>query len=373
MKKCKGMLLYIAMIAVMMFYFTIFASADVVTSNKLYSSEDIELSDDVVKVLESVGFNDFSAEEFCNISIKDSFIAVFDVFKGSLKKPFSCMVFIVGIIIICSVGAGFVQQNSSLSAYFDSVVVLIIVLYAFLNITKCIENAVAAMYSTGILMKSLIPTTALLTAVSGNPTMAVSYNAVMMYCAEIISAVCRDFLSPLLCCFASVSVCMSVNASNFNSDSVFNFFKKVISVVLGLCGTVFTGLLALKDVLAVGADKIAVKSVKFVIGSTIPVIGSALSEGLSSVLASVSLMKNIYGTIGIIVIITLTLPAVSELILWTFVFYVTEYTAQVLGLGGVAKALSSLRYVLSMLLSILLFVIYILIVSSAMIMLLGNK
>lgn len=373
MKKCKGLILCIVTVCVMVFCFTISVSAENVTSNKLYNSDDIELSDEVAEVLKSVGFDDFSVEEFCNISIKDAFDAVIDIFKGSLKKPFSCMFFIVGIIIICSVGAGFVQNNSSLSAYFDSVVVLVIVLYAFLNITQCIENAAASMYSTGILMKSLIPTTAFLAAVSGNPTLAVSYNAVMMYCAEIISAVCRDFLSPLLCCFASVSVCMSVNAANFNSDAIFNFFKKIIGVVLGLCGTVFTGILALKDVLAVGADKIAIKSVKFVIGSTIPVIGSALSEGLSSVIASVSLMKNIYGTIGIIVIIVLTFPSVSELILWTFVFYVTEYTAQVLGLGGVAKALSSLRYVLSMLLSILLFVTYILIVSSAMIMLLGNK
>ena len=373
MKKCKGIALCGVIVVVMVFNFTIFASAKNMTSNKLYNDGNIELGDDVEDVLKSVGFADFSVEEFCNISIKDSVIAVFDIFNGSLKKPFSCMFYIVGIIIISSVGAGFVQQNKSLSAYFDTVVVLIIVLYAFLNMSQCIKSSVAALYSTGILMKSLIPVTAGLVAVSGNPTLAVSYNAVMLYSTEIISAVCRDFLSPLLCCFASVSVCMSVNASNFNSDSVFNFFKKVVGVVLGLCGTVFTGILALKDILAVGADKIAVKSVKFVIGSTIPVIGSALSEGLSSVLASVSLMKNIYGTIGIIVIITLTLPAISELILWIFVFNVTEYTAQVLGLGGVAKALSSLRYVLSMLLSILLFVIYILIVSSAMIMLLGNK
>ena len=360
-------------VVIMLYSFTLFASAEMVSSEELYNGFDFVISDDVREVLESAGFEDFSAKKLSNISILDSFSAIFDVFKGSLKKPFSCLFFLTGIIILCSVGTGFVQQNKSISEYFDSVVILVIMLYSFLNVTDCISNAVIAMHSTGVMMKSLIPATAMLAAFSGNPSLAVSYNAVSMYCAEVISAVCRDFLGPVLYSFSAVSVCMSVNATTFNADYVLNAMKKVVGVVLGFCGTVYTGVLALKDVLAVGTDKIAVKSVKFVLGTTVPVIGSALSEGLSSVVASISLMKNVYGTIGIIVIITVTLPSVCEMILWILTFSLTEYISQALGLGNVAKSFSALKYVISMLLSILLFVVYILVVSSAMIMLLGNK
>lgn len=370
--KCKDVLLHTILIAVMLFCFTISVSAKNMLSEKLYSERNIELSEEVQNVLESLGFEEFSAEEFSSISIADSFQTIINIFKGSMQKPFTCMCSLIGIILLCSLAAGFIRQNQSISAYFDTVVTLFITLAAFVNVIQCLADSVASMYSAGVLMKSLIPATAALAAFSGSPALAVSYNAVSMYCAEIISAVCRDFLTPVLCAFSAVSVCMSVN-STFNSDSILSAVKKVISVLLGLSGTVYTGVLALKDVLAVGIDKVAVKGVKFVLGSTVPVVGSALSEGLSSVIASVSLMKNIYGTIGIIVIVAVTLPAICEMLLWMIAFSVTEYTAQALGLSGVSKALSSLRYVVSMMLSILLFTIYILIVSSAMIILLGNK
>ena len=370
--KCKVFILHTLTVAVMLFCFTIFVSAENATVNNLYSDFNVELSEEVEDVLRSLGFEEFSAEEFSNITISDSFKTIFDIFNGSMQKPFSCMCSLIGIILLSSVAAGFIAQNKSIGAYFDTAITLFVSVYAFTGVIQCIADAVASMYSGGILIKSLIPATAILTAFSGSPSLAVSYNAVSMYCAQIITAVCRDFLTPVLCVFSAVSVCVSVS-SVFNYDGILNAVKKCISVILGFIGTVYTGILALKDIFASGIDKIAVKGVKFFIGSTVPVVGSALSEGLSSIIASVSLMKNVYGTIGIMVIVAVTLPAVCEMLLWLVSLYVSEYTALALGLNNVSKGISSLRYVISMMLSILLFTVYILIVSTAMIMLLGNK
>lgn len=370
--KCKVFLLNGVFIIVMLFSFTFYSSAKTQINEDFYSDYNVELSQEVIDVLEDIGFEDFSAEEFSKISLSDTFRTIFDIFKGSMKKPFIAMCSLLGIILLCAVAVSFIQHNQSITAYFNSIITLFVAFVAFANAVQCISDSVAAMYSAGILMKSLIPATAVLAALSGSPAMAVSYNAISMYIAEIISAVCRDFLSPVLCAFAAVSVCVSVN-SGFNSEALLNSIKKFIGVALGLSGTIYTGILALKDVLAVGIDKVAVKGVKFILGTAVPVVGSALSEGLSSVIASVSLMKNTYGTIGIIVIIAVTLPAISELILWQLTFSVTGYAAQSLGLDGVAKSLTSLRYVMTMMLSILLFLIYILIVSAAMVILLGNK
>lgn len=370
--KCKVILLNIALLSVMLFCFTVSVSAESVHNESVYKNYDIELSDEVKNVLESLGLEDFSAEEISNISISDTINSIIDVFKGSLQKPFTCMCSLLGIILLCSVSCSFLNTGQSLSVYFDSLVTLFVAFASFSYAVECISSAVAAIHSAGVLMKSLIPATAALVAFSGTPAMAVSYNAVAMYCAEIISAVCRDFLTPVLCVFSAVSVCMAINSA-FNSDAFLNAAKKLVSILLGLAGTVFTGVIALKDLLAVGIDKVAVKGVKFILGSSVPVVGSALSEGLSSVIASVALMKNTYGAIGIIVIITVTLPAICELILWLITFSVTGYAAQALGLNGVSKAVTSLRYVMSLMLSILLFSIYILIVTAALVILLGNK
>ncbi len=370
--KCKVFFLNIVFIVVMLLSFTLNSSAKTEIDENFYSKYNVELTEDVIEILHSVGFKDFSPEEFSKISLSDTFSTILNIFKGSMKKPIVSMFSILGLVILCAIVCSFVQHDQNFSDYVNSIITLFVSLVAFADAVRVISDSVAAIYSTGILMKSLIPATAVLTALSGTPSMAVSYNAISMYCAEIISAVCRDLLTPVLSAFAAVSVCFSVN-SVYNSESLLSAIKRFIGIALGLIGTLYTGILSLKDVLAVGIDKVSVKGVKFILGSSVPVVGSALSEGLSSVIASVSLMKNTYGAIGIIVIITVTLPAICELILWQLTFSVTGYTAQALGLNAVAKSLTSLKYVISMMLSVLLFTVYVLVVSAAMVILLGNK
>ncbi len=370
--KCKAILLYILLLSVMLFTFTIKAECQTLNNTENNDNFDIELSDDVEKVLESVGITDITVEKISNISLADTFRAILNIFKGSLKKPFSLTYLLIGILIISAVGNGYVNGKTGFQQYFSMASSLFVALFSFSGAADCVDTAVDSMYSCGLLMKSLIPVVAALTTAMGTPSVALSYNAVSMYCAQVITAVCRDFLSPVVCVVMVVSVCTGVN-SIFNFTPVISGIKKFVNVSLGLCGTVFTGILALKDVLAVGIDKVAVKGVKFVIGSAVPVVGSALSEGLSSIVASVALMRNTYGTIGIIVVIAVTLPAICELILWIASFSVSGYVAQTLGLGNISSILENIRYVLSMLLSILLFTVYILIISSAMIILLGGS
>lgn len=370
--KCKAFLLYVALSCVMLITFTVKCECKEIELSENNSILDIELSEDVKQVLESVGITDITVEKLSQISFSDTIRAVADIFKGSLKKPFISLYSLIGILIFSAVGSSYVNGRIGFQKYYDTASSLFVALFSFSGAVECIDTAVDSMYAGGIMMKSLVPVVAALTTAMGTPSMAISYNAVSMYCAQVISALCRNVFSPVICVLMVISVCTGIN-SLFNFTPVLNSVKKFVNVGLGLCGTVFTGILALKDVLAVGIDKVAVKGVKFVIGSAVPVVGSALSEGLSSIIASVSLMRNTYGTIGIIVVIAVTLPAVCELIMWIVTFSVSGYVAQTLGLVNISSILESIRYVLSMLLSILLFTVYILIISSAMIILLGGS
>lgn len=365
---CKAIILFITLVLVMFFTFTLSVSADDDLNNAIQS----ELSDEVKEVLESIGFSDISAESIMNISVVDVFRSIAGVFRGSLDVPLKTMAVLLGLMIAVAVIYGVASGNSGIRRYSDSVCSMCIVLVAFSGSITCIDAALDSLYTAGILMKSLIPVVAAFAAFSGNPTVAVSYNSISMYCAQLIVYLCSDIFSPVVCIFSAVSVCTGIN-DLINAKPLLEGIKKSINVLLGLIGTVYTGILALKDVFAVGIDKVAVKGVKFVIGSAVPVVGSALSEGLSSVIASVSLMRNTYGTIGIIVVTAVTLPAVCELILWSAVFAFSGYGAAALGLNKVSAVLEYIRYSVTIMLSLLLFSVYILIVSSAMIILLTGK
>ena len=95
--RCKVVLLNIYMIGVMLVGFTINVSAEVAYSDV---ADEIQLPDDVQDVLRSIGFTEFTAEKISNISIIDTFRAIVDIFKGSLKTPIETLCGLIALIIV---------------------------------------------------------------------------------------------------------------------------------------------------------------------------------------------------------------------------------------------------------------------------------
>ena len=373
---CKVFLLCSILCCVMLFSFTASAEESADISGEIYEKgiENLmeSVDDDVYDILKSLGVEEFSPEDFINIGLDDSFKLVFDIFRGSLTEPLKCLCSLLGVVIMTAAAGSFIDEKGSFKIYFDSVTVLFSGLLAFSMAEQCIKSVASSLYSVGTALKALIPIMAAVTAYSGNPALAVSYNAVALYSAEIINALCQDFLTPVLCMVAAVSVCGSVNVSA-DFSPLLSGAKKIINIILGLCGTVFTGILTVKDVLAASVDKVSVKSLKFLLGSAVPIVGGSVSEGFSSVLASVSLMKNTYGMLGIIIIGVMVFPALCQLILWMAAFILASYAASSLGQSKTASVISSLQFVLSMLLSVLIFITYISVISTAMVILMAGK
>lgn len=370
----------IIMIAVMFISFAVLCDAKgnllYAESNSLYSDNVDELlsllDDDTIELLNSLGIDNYSPENIGNISIKDAFSALIGIFSGAFQEPFVCLCSVFGLIIMISLAESYISKESEFSDFIEFLGSMFVSLLIFSNAVECISDSVAALHTVSVLTKALIPVMAAITAFAGAPAMAVSYNAAALYSAEIISGICVDFLTPLLCIFAAMAVCGAVNSS-VKINPILAMIKKIFSVILGLSGTVFTGIIAIKDVLASGIDKVSVKGIKFILGSSVPVVGGVLSEGLSSVISAAVLMKNAYGIFGIIVIAVVSLPVICELLLWLAALTGASYAAEAFSQDKTAGILSSLKFVFSMLLSLVLFSVFILIISTAMVILMSSK
>lgn len=377
MKKiCKVFILNSIIIAVMLIAFTVNCLARGSKDDYIYSDSTNEivnsLESDAVSILNELGLEDYSPSDLNEISLKSVFNTFLRIFKGAYKVPFSFLCLLLGLIIINAVAGCYISKNGAMSEYFDTVSVLFAALLIMSKVIGCISDAVNSMYSLSIVMKMLIPVMAVMTSFSGSPAAAVSYNAITLYSAEIMSELCNGILTPVLCVFACVSVCCAVNNS-VKIAPILEMIKKAVNVALGLFGTVFTGIIGIKDVLSSGIDKVSVKGIKFILGSAVPVVGGSLSEGLSSVIASISLMKNSYGVFAIIIAAVSVVPVIIEILLWLAVLSLSSYAASSLGQNGTAGILNSLKFVLSILLSMILFCVYIFIISTAMVMLLSGK
>lgn len=375
-KYLQRILLVTLFVGVMFFYFTVFACAENVKSDELYT-EDMQdlfdgLNDDVRDALASIGIESLSSEELTEISFGNVFQLLFGFLKRGAKAPLSCMGTLFCLLVLNAVAGSCILPKDGLRDYFETVGVLFASLLLFSQVISCVTSSAAALTAVVSFTKLLVPIMAAIAAFLGNPTMAVSYQAGTLYSAEIISSVCCDFLVPILCIFSAAAVCAAANRV-VRINSILSMVKTLFHTVLGLAGTVFTGILALKNILAVNIDRVSFKGIQFVLGSAVPVVGSTLSEGLSSLIAAAGLMKSTYGIIGILVIVITVLPSVCELLIWLLGLTAIGYAAQALDQNSTASVIESLRFVLSMMLSLILFAVYLLIVSTGMIILMHAK
>src|SRR5690606_2094904 len=86
--------------------------------------------------------------------------------------------------------------------------------------------------------------------------------------------------------------------------------------LLGVCLTVFLGVISVQAATAAAADGIAIRTAKYVAGNFIPVVGRMLSDATDTVLGASLLVKNTVGLAGVIILILLcAFPALKILAL----------------------------------------------------------
>ena len=357
------------------FCFSVTVSAEDISSEKFYQTvvDNItdNLDDETIEILESLGFRNYTPDEISDLSLKETLSVFFEIFTDNLKEPFEFVCISLVIIIFCSLSGGILGSQSKSGGYFESVSVIFISLIAFSNIIDLITKTVAVIKIVCGLMKLLLPVLTAIIAFSGKPALALSSGSVSLYISEVIIAVCNDFLSPLLCVFAAFSLCASANG-NINISPVINLVKKVFSIILGFLGTVYSGVLTLRDVIAAGTDKITVKGIKFVLGSAVPIVGSTISDGFTAVLSALTLFKNTFGILGIIVCVILILPVLSRIVLWILSLMISEYISLTFGKDTISHVFASLRYVITMLLTLLCFMIFVFLISVSSVMITGG-
>ncbi len=173
-------------------------------------------------------------------------------------------------------------------------------------------SAGATLLHTGAtFMKAFLPVYAGLVAFSGAPAAAFGAQSLVFALCETLSAFAETLCVRVsgiflgLCCAFSLSD--HVKMQRFLSGA-----NRAMTWVLGLSCTVFTGVLGAKSVLSAAVDTAAGKSVRFLLGSAIPIVGAAMSDAYSSLVASIYLIRGSFAAVGVAVLLTLHVPVLVQ-------------------------------------------------------------
>ena len=146
---------------------------------------------------------------------------------------------------------------------------------------------------------------------AGAITQAAAFQPVITASVYVMSLIVREWVLPLTYFSALLAV-----VNNLSGRIELGNLNKMIQsvsrwILVGIL-TVFSAILTFYGLTAGSLNAVAAKSIKFAVGSLVPVVGGLLSDTVETVISGAGLLKNAVGTAGMITVIAITaLPIIK--------------------------------------------------------------
>ncbi len=278
---------------------------------------------------------------------------ILDFITGGIKQPLKTGVIITGVILITAALTAFGGNSYANTAIYSAVLAITVIISG--DIWQSVSTAVNTVKGSSSFMLSFVPVFATVTALSGKAVTAASMSALLLSATEVVAFVASFAILPLMGGYLALSISTGVSPLLDNTGLV-DSIKKISMWILSLLGTLFIGILSIQTTVNSAADSVTLRTAKFILGTSVPVAGGVLSEAVSTVSASVGLLRSSIGIYGVVALIMLLLPILIELIIWRCVLFVTTAFGELFSLNKISCVLKAVDSMLSVLVGVVLLV-----------------
>lgn len=275
--------------------------------------------------------------------------------KAAAGQPLLLLTTSLGVILLCALLDSFKSSFAAQShERVFSVVSVICVSAAVIGpIAQAILRTAELLREMSGFLLSFIPVYVGIVTASGKPVSGAAYNACLVGTAEVISRLAATVLVPLLGVYLAICL-MGAASREIDMQGISKLVKNVVITALSLLLTVFVGLLGIQGTVAAAADTVTAKTLKFAIGSFVPVVGGAISEALGTLQGCMGVIRSAVGGFGIIAVAAAFLPPVLSILMMQLALSIAGGVGETLGVRQVSGLMKSASSVLSVLLGILL-------------------
>lgn len=261
--------------------------------------------------------------------------------------PYVCLIVAIAVLysMVSNSSGG---KNKSIGdivhfvCYGCIVVIVISGLSHLLNITSgCITSIKNQMDVVFPLLLTL------LTALGGNVSVGI-YQPAMAVLSGMVATIFIGVLLPLFTFKVLFTIISNITTGiKFNKFS--DFFGSCFKWLLGGIITIFTAFLSIQGLMAGGVDGISIRTAKYTIKSSVPLIGGFLSDGVSLIMLSCSLIKNAIGVSGLIILFCTIILPVLKIVVFSFLMRLASAILEPIAdtrvtsfVGDIAKSISTL-------------------------------
>lgn len=309
---------------------------------------DDTLDDSVQEMLSSLGLDTFSYEALTALQPEDVLQLIKDIVADKIHTPLQSLAAILLFIVLSSLFRSFGTESESMRELFSTVSALLMAAVLVIAISPAVSLAAAAVGLAADFIYAFLPVFLTIVMASGGITTAFATNSMLLMLSQGLSALSSHFFMPLINCFLAIGICASLK-SDLKLGGVVAMLKRLITGILSGIAGLYVTVLSLKTAVASRADVLGIRSLRLVINSVIPVVGSAISEGLLSIESYSSLIKSSVGIVGIVAVILVFLPSVLEVVAWRLALRLAGVLCAVFEDSSVAELLHTFSDVMLLL------------------------
>lgn len=369
----KILLIAINLLAII-FSAVIFSGAVFAEEESDYGKEIVEsaLPDEVSEDLAEIGV-EYDNNGVLSLTPTQVIQQIIDIFLEQINKPLKLLGMLMGVIILASAVEALRDSTGSSSAVSTFQIVAVLAGAGMLcgYIADCISEAGTALTALSTFLMTFTPAFAGIVAVNGQTTTAVAFNATIIVAVQIFTQLATSVIMPLCGSMLGLSIAGAINP-DLKINRIAEMIKKVVTWTLGILTTIFTGLLSVQSFITSSADSVTMKMAKFTVSGTVPIIGGAVSDALSTVKGSLGLIKSSVGTFGIIAGCSIMLPVLISVVSFKLVLSIAAAVGELFGATQLSALLKSAESVLSIIVALIVCLMLIAIISTGLILAIGT-
>ncbi|WP_455541906.1 stage III sporulation protein AE [Intestinibacter sp.] len=235
---------------------------------------------------------------------------VLDQITASLKVITMIVVLALLSSILKSLESSF--SSGQVSKIVNYIIFITMVTLVLVNFKDVLSIAYTTINSIIDIVNIIVPILLSLMAVGGLATTSATLSPVFVGGVSIINLIFKNVIFTLITLGFCVLVINNLS-KNIKLKRFSELLKKVNIVIVGAAFTVYLGLVSIQGIYVTSFDKFTVKSAKFAVGSFIPVIGNFVSDSVDILLSSSILIKNIFGAVGLILLVGICLIPILKI------------------------------------------------------------
>lgn len=363
-------------------------------NEEIQNDVEIEFDENIDKILEDIDsnelddfiVNDFNLSFFEISSFKDMivkvlngdyfaeydslFSAIKNIFKSELLSLLRVFLLFLVIVLLYEIFNNFcadkyLELKKSIKIIF-SVVLLILTLQIFKDISNDIINIINKIFSFS---KIIFPILLSLILLSGSAGTHSVYSSLSLFLLNTGFYIFTYILIPVSTSIFVLSVFGSV-FSDKRFSRIIDIFKSIFKYIIVSFFAIF-GLFSSVNIVFSGVkDGVSLRLTKYAIKNYIPIVGGYVSQGFDFVHSCAVVIKNAFGVCGIFVLMFIVLKPLIVYFVYLFLFKILSAVVALIGnltyadlFNNVSKTISYFIAVLVGLFFIVFVFIYLLIIS----------